>query len=136
MDPTYRCGSRPKRAASCLGLDRGAGDMPLVWFHVPLRIAFMFARPELDRIASQVAATGTPMVTPVRAGTYMIASCRRYGGDDAILLQIFNLGCSGGFSHCPTQGPVGYYNTGADGHLAGHWYWWIDDCATCDQQVD
>ena len=32
----------------------------------------------------------------------------------------------GGFAYSPSTDRL-YYNSGADGHLIGPWYWWIDD---------
>jgi hypothetical protein len=98
----------------------------LVLLKVPLRISFLFARPQLDQIVSDVhnGRSGWP-VGAQRAGPYIVRSSRWYGGDDTLFFELVD--GDGGFAYCPTKGPHGYYNNGAAGHLGGGWYWWIDD---------
>ena len=100
----------------------------LVVGQVPLRVAFLFARPRLDRLVADVrAGRVTEPVPPRRAGPFVVESSSNYGGDDTLFFHYAILGQSGGLAHCPTNGPRGYYNTGTDGPLGWNWHWWTDD---------
>ena len=65
-------------------------------------------------------------IPPGRVGLFTVESTD-YGGDDTLFFTYVILGQRGGFAHCPTNGPVGYHNTGADGPLGWRWHWWTDD---------
>lgn len=97
----------------------------LVLFRVPMRVAFLFAKPELDRLVADIH-TGKAVlpIPPTRVGPYVVATSG-YGGDDTIFFD--SVGHGGGFAYCPTKGPGGYYNSGNHGHLVEDWYWWTDD---------
>jgi hypothetical protein len=100
----------------------------LVIFQVPLRIVFFLARPELDRVAKGIIdGTISRPVNSHRAGPITISSAMSlYGDDDQYFFLVHGFG-GGGFAYCRTPGRPLYYNSGADGHLWGNWYWWIDD---------
>ena len=99
----------------------------LVWFHVPLRVAFLFARPELDRVIADIQSGKLAVpIQPRRVGPYTVQSSRWYGKEDQTFFVIVGDGDGGGFAYSPASDRL-FYNTGADGHLMGAWYWWIDD---------
>ena len=99
----------------------------LVSAQVPLRIAFICSRPQLDRLVADVrSGRVSEPIPPRRAGLFTVESAS-YGGDDTLFFNYVILGRQGGFAHCPTRGPGGYYNKGADGPLGWRWYWWTDD---------
>ena len=100
----------------------------LVIAQVPLRVAFLCARPQLDRLVADVrAGRVTEPIPPRRAGPFIVASSGNYGGDDTLFFDYAILGQRGGLAYCPTKGPRGYYNTGTDGALGWNWHWWVDD---------
>ena len=99
----------------------------LVCAQVPLRVAFLCARPQLERLVADIhAGRVSEPITPRRAGPFVIAS-GGYGGDDTLFFQYAILGQTGGLAYCPSNGPGGYYNAGADGPLGWNWHWWTDD---------
>jgi hypothetical protein len=100
----------------------------LVIAQVPLRIAFLCSRPQLDRLVADVrSGKVAEPVTPRRAGLFTVASSSSYGGGDTLFFEYALLGQQGGIAYCPTDGPEGHYNTGSDGPLGWRWYWWTDD---------
>ena len=101
----------------------------LIFFYVPLRIAFLFARPDLNQLVFDIRVGKATVPVPVRrVGPYVIQSSRWYGGNDTLFFEFVDNPGSG-FAFCPTPGvgPAGHYNEGTDGHLGGSWYWWTDD---------
>ena len=95
---------------------------------VPLRIAFLCSRPQLDQLVADV--RGGKVAEPVpprRVGLFTVAQSTSYGGDDTLFFHYVILGQTGGLAHCPTNGPSSYYNTGTDGPLGWRWHWWVDD---------
>ena len=101
----------------------------LVVAQVPLRVAFLCSRPQLDRLVADVRGGKIAWpVAPCRAGLFTVKSePNGYGGDDTLFFNYVLLGQTGGLAHCPTNGPYGYYNDGTDGPLGWRWHWWIDD---------
>jgi hypothetical protein len=98
----------------------------LVLFHIPLRIMFFLAKPELDRVAQGIMNGTIPQpVTAHRAGPIVVSTGTAYGNDDQIFFVI--KGLEGGFVYCRIPGDGLAYNSGADGHIWGNWYWWTDD---------
>jgi hypothetical protein len=98
----------------------------LVILHVPMRILFFLAKPELDRTAQGIidGKISRPIYARV-AGPIIITSNQWYGDDDQYFFMIH--GMDGGFAYCRTPDRPLYYSSGADGHLWGNWYWWTDD---------
>ena len=99
----------------------------LVFAQVPLRIAVIWSRPQLDRLVADVrSGKVAEPVPPRRAGLFTVESSG-YGGRDPLFFEYVILGQRGGLAYCPTEGPGGYYNAGADGPLGWRWHWWTDD---------
>jgi hypothetical protein len=100
----------------------------LVFLQVPLRVTFLMARPELDRMVADIhSGKLTLPIANRRAGPLVVSTSSSYGGDDTLFFTYNIAGASGGLAYCPTKGPKGYYNDGTDGALGGYWHWWADD---------
>lgn len=98
----------------------------LMWLNVPLRVAFLTARPELDRLVARIQSGTIPSpVTNDRAGIYSVSTGTAYGADDQIFFVSRDY-FGGGFAHSPNTDKLSY-NAGEDGHLIGPWYWWQAD---------
>jgi hypothetical protein len=112
---------RERRALAIVGI-----SLLLVLFHVPLRIVFFLAKPELDRVAQGIndGSISQPIKSH-RAGPIVISDTA-YSDDDQHFFYIHGFG-GGGFVYCRTPGKYLHYNSGADGHLWSNWYWWIND---------
>jgi len=117
---------RDGRRVFAIGVATGVTCV-LVIAQVPLRIAFLCSRAQLDRLVADVrSGKVAEPVTPRRAGLFTVKSSS-YGGGDTLFFEYALLGQQGGIAYCPTDGPEGYYNTGSDGPLGWRWYWWTDD---------
>jgi hypothetical protein len=98
----------------------------LVVLHVPVRVLYLLAKPELDRIAQGIDdGTLTLPLTSHPAGPVKISSSTAYGNDNEYFFRID--GSGGGFAYTRDGTSPGYYNTGTDGRLWGKWHWWVDD---------
>jgi hypothetical protein len=98
----------------------------LVILHVPMRVLFFLAKPELDRVANGIIhGTISQPLNAHRAGPIVISSATVYGDDDQYFFSIHGL--NGGFVYCRIPGDGLAYSSGADGHLWGNWYWWTSD---------
>jgi hypothetical protein len=99
------------------------GVVLLVLFKVPMRVAFLAARPALERIAVQArAAPAAPL--PGRAGIYMVAGVEDHGH---VLMIFTHPSREVGFWYSPDfSGPYGY-NPGDEGDLVGPWHWFNTD---------
>jgi hypothetical protein len=115
--------SRPRERLALLLL---AIPFLLVLFHVPLRVLFFLAKHDLDRVAQGIIdGTISQPINRHRAGPIMISDTA-YSDDDQFFFYIHGFG-GGGFVYCRTPGRRLNYNSGADGHLWGNWYWWVND---------
>jgi hypothetical protein len=98
----------------------------LMLFHVPLRILFFFAKPDLDRVAGRIEdGTLTQPLQSHRIGPLLMSSTD-YGNENQYFFVVHELH-GGGFAYCRNGEEPSRYNTGTDGHLWGNWYWWIGD---------
>lgn len=100
-----------------------------VFFCVPMRVAFLFARNDLDQLVRDIHDGKTPPAGVTRrVGPFVVnySDSNAYGGDDTLFFHFVD-SLGSGFAYCPTRGPRSYYNTGTDGWLGGPWHWWTDD---------
>lgn len=101
-----------------------------VLFHVPLRVQFAFARPELDRWVQEILSGNEANPGAARrAGLHSMARSPWYGdADRGVYFLRFAGRNSGGYAYAAQPVDLGqHYNTGTHGRLGGGWYWWIDD---------
>lgn len=99
-----------------------------VAFQVPIRVAFLIARPGLNQVVDVFnKRPDNAVLPPTRLGIYVL-STGGYGDDGVYFFHILNQPLTGGgFAYCPHGNLGAYYNSGADGYLGGGWYWWTDD---------
>ena len=120
-----------------LGIGRALAPAVLVTLllltNMPLRLAFLTAKPELDRIID-----ATPKGTPLRVadgeevgwfGLWRIDTARseRRGRWQDVPCHVVYLDCGGGFVHFTGDIVDFQYNDGSHGWLIGDWYWFKED---------
>ena len=99
----------------------------LVVFKVPLRLAFMASRAELEEAVAVLRANPLASLAGRRVGAYTVLDHTDYGTPDAPIILIHTSPSGGGFRYSP-GGPERFgYNPGDEGHLSGPWYWFASD---------
>jgi hypothetical protein len=119
--PLMNSRARERRALAILGI-----PLLLILFHIPLRIVFFLAKPELDRVAQGIIDGSIKQPIKLHRAGPIVISDTDYSDDDQFFFYIHGLG-GGGFAYCRTPGKGLHYNSGVDGWLWGNWYWWEDD---------
>ena len=99
----------------------------MVVTQLPLRIAFLLSRPELDRVVADIrsGALSRPIPPGHRAGLFVLHPSG-YDWEDQYFFRYDIFGASGGLAYTATGTPLSY-NRGADGRLGWNWHWWEDD---------
>ncbi len=92
---------------------------------LPLYLGFVTARGELDRIAHDLTAEQPIVIQlPRRAGIYRVVHVEDLSTSDSTFVVLY-LEKDAFFIYSP-GGRNDWYDEGANGHLAGPWYWFAD----------
>ena len=100
-----------------------------VWYELPLKAALYVSRPAMDRMATQLLASGNPYADDQWLGVYKATRIKvSLGGTVRITCEESNRAYRSGFIYLPKVDPKRTTWTGQDyHHVSGYWWAWREE---------